>query len=124
MKPLMHSRIGPRLQCSMEKVSNGEQISLSIGVTSNHDSNWEDQQQTCCRYLVKQSHCQKEITVFHAEDAESHEFPAVSSKRGNKFFLDWQGIMDPEIILKGTTINKEMKKVLTCSWKAVCLRHH
>jgi hypothetical protein len=74
--------------------------------------------------LSEQSHCQKEITVLHVEDGESHEVPAMSSESDNKFFFDWQGIMDPEIIPKVTNVNKEMKKVLTCLWKAICLIHH
>jgi hypothetical protein len=36
-------------------------------------------------------------------------------------FLDWQGIMDPEIIPEDNMVNKEMNQVFTCLWKAICL---
>jgi hypothetical protein len=38
-------------------------------------------------------------------------------------FLDWQGIMDPEIIPEDTKVNKEMNQVFTCLGKAICLMH-
>jgi hypothetical protein len=65
----------------------GNRFPRAVGVTSNYDSKWEDQQQKCCKYLAEQSHCQKEITVLHVEDGESHEVPAVSLKVATNSFL-------------------------------------